>query len=207
MTDNIRSFVSERLSGVEAVRVCAELAGMIASHLPANDEAAPSQRSLSTALWRAAGLRLGEGARIAGALHIWGDQPWRENLSLGADTRVLGALSVELCAPVEIGEGVRIEQDVSLRTLDDHGLSSQIHIGDGSSLGAGCTVMPGVSIGKGATVAPGAVVTEDVAEGATVAGAPARVVSVTDDAPVSGQQPCDQANAETSRSPLLRAAS
>jgi carbonic anhydrase/acetyltransferase-like protein (isoleucine patch superfamily) len=210
LTEGIRHFVSERLSTTDAGRVCAEIASALASHLPANDEGAPSERSssaLSTALWRAAGLRLGERASIAGALHIWGDRPWREYLTVGADTRVNGSLSVEVCAPVEIGEGVSIGQDVSVRTLDDHGLALHVKIGDGSSLGAGCTVMPGVSIGKGATVVAGAVVTDDVAEGTTVAGAPARVVTSFEEGPQSGVVKHDEANPDTARSPVLRAAS
>jgi acetyltransferase-like isoleucine patch superfamily enzyme len=214
LTYSIRHFVSERLSTTEAGRRVAELASVLASHLPENDASAPlSERSssapssFSTALWRAAGLRLGEGANIAGALYIRGDRPWREYLSLGADTRVDGQLSVEVCAPVEIGEGVWIGQDVSVRTLDENGLAAPVEIGDGTSLGAGCMVMPGVSIGKGAVVAPGAVVTNDVAAGTTVAGAPAVVVPASDVSPQSGVVVRDQANAETSRSPLLRAAS
>lgn len=205
---------SLRQLGTEAGRMCAELAGKVVPHDPANDVAPLSERSrsgysasLRTALWRAAGLRLGRGANILGALHIRGDRPWREFFSVGADTVVAGPLYVQLGAPVQIGEGVHIAEDVSLQTIDDRGLSSEIHIGDGSSLGAGCSVMPGVSIGAGAVVAPGALVTEDVPPNSVVAGAPARVVPASDVGPQSGVVVRDQANAETSRSPLLRAAS
>lgn len=46
----------------------------------------------------------------------------------------------------------------------------------GASIGACAVVMPGVTVGEGAMVGAGAVVTHDVAPGATVAGVPARPV-------------------------------
>jgi len=45
-----------------------------------------------------------------------------------------------------------------------------------ASIGSGAIVLAGVRIGSGALVGAGAVVTEDVASGATVAGVPARVL-------------------------------
>lgn len=45
---------------------------------------------------------------------------------------------------------------------------------DGAVVGAGATLLPGVVVGAGATVAAGAVVTKSVAEGARVAGVPAK---------------------------------
>lgn len=47
----------------------------------------------------------------------------------------------------------------------------------GASIGSGATIMCGVTIGERAMVGAGAVVTRDVAAGATVAGNPARRVS------------------------------
>ncbi len=45
---------------------------------------------------------------------------------------------------------------------------------DGCSIGAGAILLPGVRIGRGATVGAGAVITEDVPDGATYVGCPAR---------------------------------
>jgi carbonic anhydrase/acetyltransferase-like protein (isoleucine patch superfamily) len=217
LTSNIGQFLSEHLAGSEAGRVCAELATWLAPRLPANDEGVLSDQSLGvpppslrTALWRAAGLRLGQGANILGELNIKGDAAWRDYLSLGADTRVTGQLNVELAAAVAIGEGVQIGHNVTLRTLDDQGLAGELHIGDGSSLCAGCTVMPGVSIGKRAIVAPGAVVTDDVPESTMVAGSPARVVLQLEESPESGvvvAESSESSGPETTRSPGLRVAS
>ncbi|MHA6732229.1 acetyltransferase [Devosia sp. A369] len=53
-------------------------------------------------------------------------------------------------------------------------LGGAVCIGDGALIGAGATVLPGVSIGNNATIGAGAVVLEDVPQGATVVGVPAR---------------------------------
>ena len=49
-----------------------------------------------------------------------------------------------------------------------------ITIGEEVYIGAGSAILKGVTIGARATIGAGAVVTGDVAEGATVAGNPAR---------------------------------
>src|SRR5207244_12534023 len=46
----------------------------------------------------------------------------------------------------------------------------------GASLGSGAIILCGVTIGAGALIGAGAVVTGDVAEGAIVAGVPARLL-------------------------------
>jgi acetyltransferase-like isoleucine patch superfamily enzyme len=46
-----------------------------------------------------------------------------------------------------------------------------------ASIGTAAVIMPGVTIGEGAIIGAGAVVTRDVANGATVAGVPARPIS------------------------------
>lgn len=51
-----------------------------------------------------------------------------------------------------------------------------VSIGDNVTVYAGAVISPGVTIGNGAMVAANAVVTRDVAPGAFVGGAPARVI-------------------------------
>lgn len=55
-------------------------------------------------------------------------------------------------------------------------VSGGVRVGDGAYLGAGCILRDGVSVGRNALVGMGAVVTRDVADGATVAGVPARAI-------------------------------
>jgi sugar O-acyltransferase (sialic acid O-acetyltransferase NeuD family) len=53
-------------------------------------------------------------------------------------------------------------------------LGGAVKVREGALVGAGAVVLPGITIGKWAIVAAGAVVTEAVADGETVYGAPAR---------------------------------
>jgi UDP-2-acetamido-3-amino-2,3-dideoxy-glucuronate N-acetyltransferase len=47
----------------------------------------------------------------------------------------------------------------------------------GASIGSGAVILCGITIGRGAMIGAGAVVTHDVAEGALVAGVPARLMA------------------------------
>jgi acetyltransferase-like isoleucine patch superfamily enzyme len=184
---------------------------------------------LRTLAWRAAGLRIGERSRVMGDLHITGRVPWQHNLTIGANTLITGPLSIDLEAPVQIGDRVRVGHDVLLLTVDHRigdpdyrcgeSVARPISIGDGSWLGSRVVVLPGVSIGEGAVVAAGAVVTRDVPPNTLVAGVPAQVVralsedaadgsrvDLPEGAPASGTRRA-QAKALTSLSPAFRALS
>ena len=184
---------------------------------------------LRTTTWRAAGLRIGERSRLMGSLHLTGRASWQDNLTIGADTLLTGPLSVDLEAPVHIGDRVRIGHDVLLLTVDHRigkseyrcgdSVARPISIGDGAWLGSRVIVLPGVSIGSGAVVAAGSVVKRNVPADTHVAGVPARVVrALSEDEPESGRfelaeaapdsgRRRAQAKADTSLSPALRALS
>jgi UDP-perosamine 4-acetyltransferase len=53
-------------------------------------------------------------------------------------------------------------------------LGGSVHVGDGALVGLGSRVLPGVRIGRGAIIGAGAVVIDDVDDGVTVTGVPAR---------------------------------
>lgn len=164
------------------------------------------------------GLKLGERTRIMGPLLITGSADWRELVHFGAGTFVTGPLRIDVDAEVRVGDRVHIGHDVLLLTID-HEIgsatercaamsASPIVIGDGAWLSSRCVILPGVTVGAGSIVAAGAVVTHDVPPDTLVGGVPARVLRSLDDAPASERRRLQpQANADRSRSPVLRALS
>jgi serine O-acetyltransferase len=75
-----------------------------------------------------------------------------------------------------IGAGVTFQGGL---TIGMRNLREAPVIEDGAFLGAGCRVLGGVKVGENARVGANAVVTRDVAAGATVVGVPARAVGET----------------------------
>jgi UDP-2-acetamido-3-amino-2,3-dideoxy-glucuronate N-acetyltransferase len=83
---------------------------------------------------------------------------------------------------VFIGHGVMFINDKAPRATDDVGalqtsadwLLLETVVERRASIGSGAVILGGVRIGEGALIGAGAVVTRDVAAGATVAGVPAR---------------------------------
>jgi acetyltransferase-like isoleucine patch superfamily enzyme len=68
--------------------------------------------------------------------------------------------------------------DGSLQTEADWSCV-ETHVEEGASIGSSATILCGVRIGKKAVVGAGSVVTKDVAEGAVVAGNPAKAIVKT----------------------------
>lgn len=86
-------------------------------------------------------------------------------------------------ATITIGDRVRLAPNVRLHAAGhdpDHpelaDTAQPIRIDDDAWVGAAAIILPGVTVGRGAVVAAGAVVSEDVAPGAIVAGVPARTL-------------------------------
>lgn len=102
--------------------------------------------------------------------------------SLGPGCQLLAGCvvgtSARLGADVLVNSGAMVEHDCQ---IGDHvhlatgaRVTSTVRIGEGAHIGAGATVRQCLSIGAEAVVGAGAVVVDDVAEGAVVAGVPAR---------------------------------
>lgn len=110
------------------------------------------------------------------------------SFSLG-DRSFIGSFSVIGCNErVEIGKGVMIAQNVSIRDTDhgfeelkvpmiDQGIrTAPVVIHDNVWIGHGAVITKGITIGSGAIIAANAVVTKDVPENTIVGGVPAKII-------------------------------
>lgn len=126
------------------------------------------------------GCRVGDRTRIGTFVEV------QRGAEIGAACKIQSHTFI--CDGVRIGDGVFVGHGVTfvndkrprataaggaLQTEDDWELLRTV-IEDGASIGSGATILGGVRVGREATIGAGAVVTKDVAPGATVAGNPAR---------------------------------
>lgn len=129
------------------------------------------------------GCRIGERTRIV----VQGGR-----VEVGAGATLGERCTIVAHEHVAIGAGARLDDGAVLvdfdHVIDDVELpiraqplvSAPIAIGERARIGFGAGVLRGVTVGAGATVGPHAVVTRDVAPGATVGGVPARPVAERD---------------------------
>lgn len=108
--------------------------------------------------------------------------------SLAQGVRLGDGAQVMLGAAVQAGTVIGVNCIINTGAIVDHDcrigahvhvapgavLCGDVSIGEGAHVGAGARVIQGVTIGAGAMVAAGAVVLADVADGARVAGVPAK---------------------------------
>lgn len=133
---------------------------------------------------------IADGARIIGAVSlepgasVWYNAVLRADsapITIGADSNVQDNVSVHVDQghPVVIGAKVSIGHNAVV-----HGCT----IGDGSLIGMGAVVLSGAVIGSGCLIAGGAVVLGGtvVPDGSLVAGVPAKVRRLLDDAEKAG---------------------
>lgn len=126
---------------------------------------------LRVALLRAFGARIGSGVLIRHGVRVhW---PWK--LTVGDDVWIGEQVWVLNLEPVTIGSDVCVSQGVLLCTGSHDRRSptfefdnAPIVLGSGCWVAARATVLRGVTVGEDATVGACALVTRDVAPGATV---------------------------------------
>ena len=128
------------------------------------------------------GCRIGDGTRIGPFVEIQKGAVVGTRCKISSHSFVCEG--VELEDGVFVGHGVVFTNDRYPRALNDDGTLQRD--GDWSlertivrsraSIGSGAIILCGLTIGEDAIVGAGAVVTHDIADGAVVAGSPARVL-------------------------------
>ena len=130
------------------------------------------------------GCRIGDNTRIGPFVEIQRGAVIGANCKIQSHTFICDGVTIE--DEVFVGHGVLFINDRSPRATTAEGELQQaddwellpVTVERGASIGSGAVILGGVRIGRDALVGAGAVVTRDVDPGATVAGQPARVLSV-----------------------------
>ena len=128
------------------------------------------------------GCEIGDGTKIGSFVEIQKNARVGRNCKVSSHSFICEAVTIE--DEVFIGHGVIFINDKVPRATtsegrlqtDDDWKPVPTVVKRGASIGSGATILCGVTIGERAIVGAGAVVTKDVAAGATVAGNPARVI-------------------------------
>jgi UDP-2-acetamido-3-amino-2,3-dideoxy-glucuronate N-acetyltransferase len=129
------------------------------------------------------GCRVGSGSRIGPFVEIQRGAVIGERCKIQSHTFICDGVTIG--DGVFVGHGVLFVNDKAPRATNPDGTLQgaadwnllPVRVRDGATLGSGAVVMGGVTIGERALVGAGAVVTSDVADGDTVAGVPARLLS------------------------------
>ena len=97
--------------------------------------------------------------------------------TLGRRLVIDHGMGVVIGETAKIGDDVTMYHGVTLGGISLEKMRRHPHIGNGVVLGAGAKLLGAINIGERARVGANAVVTKDVAAGATVVGIPAMVVT------------------------------
>lgn len=131
------------------------------------------------------GCEIGDGSRIGSFVEIQKGARVGRNCKISSHSFICEGVHIE--DEVFIGHSVVFINDKYPRaTNSDGSLQTDVDwaviptlVKQGASIGSNVTILAGVTIGRGSIVGAGAVVTKDVADGATVAGNPARPVQTS----------------------------
>lgn len=128
------------------------------------------------------GCEIGDGTKIGSFVEIQKNARVGRNCKISSHSFICEAVTIE--DEVFIGHGVifindklpRATTDEGRMQTDDDWKAVPTVVKRGASIGSGATILCGVIIGEHAMVGAGAVVTQDVPDGSTVVGNPARAV-------------------------------
>lgn len=103
---------------------------------------------------------------------------------VGEGTVVMQGAIVQACAEIGkhciVNTGASVDHECVLEDyvhVSPHStLCGNVHVGEGSWIGAGTTVIPGVKIGKWSVIGAGSVVVRDIPDGVVAYGNPCRIV-------------------------------
>lgn len=187
------------------LRASLDAAGLAALCDRFADGSGEFDRTMRRIVWRALGVRLGDGVAIGRGVRLRDAATYMIGTgSVIGDGAVLQGRHDGSCVIGErvwigpqafidgrdlvIGDAVGIGPGVRIVGSQHSGLPAElaviataldtrpIRIEDGADIGANATILPGVTIGRGAVIGAGAVVSRDVPAGAVAAGVPARVL-------------------------------
>jgi acetyltransferase-like isoleucine patch superfamily enzyme len=123
---------------------------------------------------KACGLRIGSATLFWGLPKLRGPGPIASRLSIGTYCGLNDGCEFDLHAPITIGNHVSVGHEVRFLTAqrgDGGEAAAPIVVGEGTWLGARCTLLGGVTIGAGSVIGAGVTVAADVPPNTLLTGA------------------------------------